>query len=81
MEVRIDDGSWRGGFRAITGPTIDEEYPGERVVWISAEDEWQAARREGRKPGGTPWPLERMSAVGEERGDFPTPTDPRSGIG
>lgn len=65
VEVRIEDGSWRLGFRATSEPTTDEEYPGERVVWISAEDEWLAARREGRQPAGAPWPLEQMAAAGE----------------
>jgi hypothetical protein len=65
VEVRVQDGSWRGGFRAITGVTADGEYPGEEVVWISAEDEWRAARAECREPGGAPWPLEQMRPAGE----------------
>jgi hypothetical protein len=29
-----------------------------RVVWACREEEWQAARAEGREPEGMPWPAE-----------------------
>lgn len=41
--------------RATTGV-----IPGDRfeVVWAAREDEWEAARAEGRDPEGVPWPAE-----------------------
>ena len=63
IEVRVGDGSWRGGYRAVSGPTTDGEHPGEAVVWISSEDEWAAAEAEDRAPAGVPWPLEQIAVV------------------
>jgi hypothetical protein len=31
------------------------------VVWACREEEWQAARAEGRDPVGIPWPAEDVS--------------------
>lgn len=41
--------------RAITGVTKGADFP---VVWVCAEEEWQAAIAEGREPEGDPWPAE-----------------------
>lgn len=66
IEVRVEDGFWQQGYRAISGIVTDEEYPGERVIWITAEQEWQAARKEGREPDGAPWPVKQMATVEDE---------------
>lgn len=66
--VRVEDGSWRDGYRAISEPTADEEYPGEWVLWIAAEEEWTLARAEGREAAGAPWPAAQLAAV-EEGGE------------
>lgn len=63
VEVRVEDGSWRKGYRAISKPTTDEEYPGEEVIWITPENEWRAAKKEGREPDGAPWPVSQMALV------------------
>lgn len=68
IEVRTSDGSWKRGYQAISGITTDEEYPGERVIWITSEQEWQAARKEGREPGGASWPVKQMAAT-EDKAD------------
>jgi hypothetical protein len=28
------------------------------VIWVCREEEWEAARQEGRDPEGVPWPAE-----------------------
>src|ERR671916_990880 len=58
VELRMEDGSWRGGFRALSEPSTTEW--GEVVVWVATEDEYRAARWEGRSAVGVPWPTERM---------------------
>jgi hypothetical protein len=57
VDLRMEDGSWRRGFRAISEPSTTEW---EEVVWIATEDEYRAARGEGRSAVGVPWPTERM---------------------
>ena len=66
VELRAEDGSWRSGYRAISELTTDWEYPGEDVLWISKEDEWNAAQSEQRNPAGAPWPLAQMRPVEEQ---------------
>jgi hypothetical protein len=58
VDLRMEDGSWRRGFRAISEPSTTEW--GEVVVWIATEDEYRAALGEGRSAVGVPWPTERM---------------------
>jgi hypothetical protein len=58
VDLRMEDGSWRRGFRALSEPSTTEW--GEVVVWIATEDEYRAARGEGRSAVGVPWPTERM---------------------
>src|SRR5215208_4108200 len=58
VELRMEDGSWRRGFRAVSQPSTTEW--GEVVVWVATEDEYRAARGEGRSAVGVPWPAERM---------------------
>jgi hypothetical protein len=58
VDLRMEDGSWRRGFRAVSEPSTSEW--GEVVVWVATEDEYRAARGEGRSAVGVPWPTERM---------------------
>jgi hypothetical protein len=58
VELRMEDGSWRRGFRAISEPSTTEQ--GEVVVWVATEDEYRAARGERRSAVGVPLPTERM---------------------
>jgi hypothetical protein len=58
VELRMEDGSWRRGFRAISEPSTTEW--GEVVAWVATEDEYRAARGERRSAVGVPWPTERM---------------------
>ena len=76
VDLRMEDGSWRRGFRAISEPSTTEW---EEVVWIATEDEYRAARGEGRSAVGVPWPTERM--VVSSSGPpwrLPHPAPPRS---
>lgn len=58
VDLRMEDGSWRRGFRAVSEPSTTEW--GEVAVWVATEDEYRAARWEGRSAVGVPWPTERM---------------------
>jgi hypothetical protein len=58
VELRMEDGSWRRGYRVLSEPSTTER--GEVVVWVATEDEYRAARWEGRSAVGVPWPTERM---------------------
>ena len=60
IELRMEDGSWRQGFRAVSDPSTTEG--GEVVVWVATEDEYRAALGEGRSAVGVPWPTKRMVA-------------------
>jgi hypothetical protein len=76
VELRMEDDSWRRGFRAVSEPSTEW---GEVVVWVATEDEYRAARGEGRSAVGVPWPTERM--VVSSSGPpwrLPHPTPPRS---
>jgi hypothetical protein len=39
--------------RAFSGVMQGKDIP---VVWVTKEEEWQAAQAEGRVPDGVPWP-------------------------
>jgi hypothetical protein len=58
VDVRLEDGSWRRGFRAISEPSTAET--GDVVIWVCTEDEYRDARWEDREPVGVPWPVKRM---------------------
>ena len=58
VELRMEDGSWRRGFRAISEPSTTEWE--EVVVWVATEDDYRAARGEDRSAVGVPWSTERM---------------------
>ena len=58
VDLRTEAGSWRKGFRALSGPWTADT--GEVVIWVATEDEYRAAGREGRSAVGVPWPTQRM---------------------
>ena len=58
VDLRVEDGSWRKGFRALSEPWT--AHTGEVMIWVATEDEYRAAGREGRSAVGVPWPTERM---------------------
>jgi hypothetical protein len=41
--------------RALGGPV---QGSSSTVIWVCREEEWHTAQREGRQPGGVPWPVE-----------------------
>lgn len=48
--------------RAIGGVTPGHDFP---VVWITSEEEWEAARAEGRDPEAVPWPAEDVHPLAD----------------
>jgi len=54
--------------RALGGVVPGYDFP---VVWITSEEEWEAAQAEGRDPEGVPWPAEdvRPLMAGKEDED------------
>lgn len=57
--LRLRDGSWRQGFRAISCPLTAET--GEVVIWVATEDEYRAAWWSNRDAVGVPWPVDSIS--------------------
>jgi hypothetical protein len=47
--------------RVAIGP-VDPGYDF-AVVWACREEEWEAARAEGREPEAIPWPIEDISVI------------------
>jgi hypothetical protein len=58
VDLRMEDGSWREGFRALSEPSTIQT--GEVLIWVCTEDEYEEARREGRRAVGMRWPAKRM---------------------
>jgi hypothetical protein len=58
VDLRAEDGSWREGFRALSGPWTADT--GEVMIWVATEDEYRSAVREGRSAIGVPWPAGRI---------------------
>src|SRR5215210_146799 len=54
VDLRLEDGSWRQGYRALSEPSTAETGD---VVWICPEDEYRKARWENREAVGVrgPW--------------------------
>ena len=50
VDLRMEDASWRQGFRALSEPSTAET--GEVIIWVCTEDEYREARREGRRAVG-----------------------------
>jgi hypothetical protein len=46
--------------RALGGVIDGADFP---VVWVCREEEWVAAKHEGREPEGVPWPAGDVSAA------------------
>src|SRR3954468_12508927 len=47
VDLQMEDGSWRQGFRALSAPSTAET--GEVLIWVCTEDEYREARREERR--------------------------------
>ena len=58
VDLRMEDASWRQGFRALSEPSTAET--GEVLIWVCTEDEYREARREERRAVGIRWPAKRM---------------------
>jgi hypothetical protein len=58
VDLRMEDGSWREGFRTLSEPSTAET--GEVLIWVCTEDEYREARREERRTVGMRWPVKRM---------------------
>ena len=58
VDLRMEDGSWREGFRALSEPSTDQT--GEVAIWVCTEDEYREAHREERRAVGMWWPVARM---------------------
>ncbi len=58
MDLRMEDGSWREGFGAISEPSTSEA--GEVLIRVCTEDEYGEAHREERRAVGMSWPAKRM---------------------
>jgi polyisoprenyl-teichoic acid--peptidoglycan teichoic acid transferase len=58
IDLQMEDGSWRQGFRGLSAPSTAET--GEVLIWVCTEDEYEEARREGRRAVGMRWPAKRM---------------------
>jgi hypothetical protein len=58
VDLRTEGGTWRKGFRALSEPWTADT--GAVMIWVATEDEYRAARREGRSAVGVPWPTRRM---------------------
>lgn len=58
VDLRVEDGSWRQGFRALCAPSTAET--GEVLIWVCTEDEYREARWEARRAVGMRWPAKRV---------------------
>ena len=58
VDLRMEDASWRQGFRALSEPSTAET--GEVVIRVCTEDEHREAHREGRRAVVMWWPAARM---------------------
>ena len=58
VDLRMEDASWRQGFRALSEPSTAET--GEVIIWVCTEDEYRQARWEERRAIGMTWPAKRM---------------------
>lgn len=58
VDLRVEDGSWRQGFRALCAPST--AGTGEVLIWVCTEDEYREARWEARRAVGMRWPAKRV---------------------
>jgi hypothetical protein len=79
VRLRTARGRWRGSYRAVSEPFTDEG--GVVVLRVAEEEEYRAARREGRRAIGMLWPVGQMSIIlppsGSEEATRELPTRPR----
>jgi hypothetical protein len=55
----FENDEWCVGYRAVSEPITAET--GEVVILVAREEEFRAARWDGRFPVGKPWPVSRMT--------------------
>jgi hypothetical protein len=73
VDLQMEDGSWRQGFRALSEPSTAET--GEVLIWVCTEDEYREALREERRAVGMPWSAKRMRvSPSPTPGAYPTGT-------
>src|SRR5215212_744319 len=73
VDLRMEDASWREGFRALSEPSTAQT--GEVVIWVCTEDEYREARWEERRAVGMRWPVKRMRvSPSPTPGAYPTGT-------
>ena len=61
VDLRMEDASWREGFRALSEPsTAETGETGEAGIWVCTEDEYREAHWEERRAVGMWWPVARM---------------------
>lgn len=60
----LENGDWRVGYRAVSEPITAET--GEAMILIAEEEEFRAARWEGRLARGKPWPVSSMTVPRNE---------------
>jgi hypothetical protein len=76
VRLRTARGRWRGSYRAVSEPYTDKR--GVVVVRVAEEEEYRAARREGRRAIGFPWPVGQVAIIlppagsEEATGELPT---------
>jgi hypothetical protein len=58
VDLRMEDASWRQGFRALSEPS--RAHTGEVLIRVCTEDEYREAHREERRAIGMWWPVARM---------------------
>ena len=80
VDLRMEDGSWRQGFRALSAPSTAETA--EVLICVCTEDEYKEARWEDRRAVGMTCPAKRMRlSPSPTPGACPTGTDDRGGRG
>ncbi len=58
VELLAEDGSRLTGFRAVSGPLTTDK--GGVAVRVATEEEYQEARREGRRAVSMSWPIDKV---------------------
>jgi hypothetical protein len=61
VELLMENGSQRGGFRAVSGPLT--AGTGEIVALIATEEEWRNAERQRRRAVGILWPVQQLEVL------------------
>jgi len=78
VNLRMEDGSWREGFRALSAPSTAEM--GEVLICVCTDDEYNEAPREERRAVGMTLPAKQMRvSPSPTPGACPTGTGERGG--